>query len=142
MDARRVISGTFGEVWLDDNKVAECYGLEARVAVNREDIPLPRQMGMDSKIVSWQGTGTLRLYKVNTRIAQAMEGVLKGGRDVRFTIISKLADPDSFGSERVALKGVSFDEVVLANWEANTPQKDEIPFIFTDYEFLDEIDPK
>lgn len=141
IDARRIINGTFGEVWLDDAKVGECYGLEARVTLNKENIPLPRQMANDSKVVGWEGTGTLRLYKVNTRIAKATESILKGGADVRFTIISKLSDPDSYGSERVALKGVSFDEVLLANWEVQTPQKDEIPFTFTDYEFLDEIDP-
>ena len=28
--AKRVISGTWGEVWLEGDKVSECYGLRPR----------------------------------------------------------------------------------------------------------------
>ena len=45
-----------------------------------------------------------------------MEGI-KRGVDRRFTVISKLRDPDSYGAERVALYDVSFDDLTLADWQ-------------------------
>lgn len=138
--AKRVISGTWGQVWLSGELVGECYGLQAKVSYNKEDISLCGQMGVDSKVKSYKGTGSLRMHKVSTRMGAAVGGEIRNGKDVRFTVISKLADPDSYGTERVALKNVSFDDLTLADWEADNLGKVECPFTFTDYEYLDQIE--
>ena len=123
--AKRVISGTWGEVWLEGDKVSECYGLQAKVSFNKEDIALCGQMASDKKVTSIECTGSLRMHKVTSRMALA--------------IVSKLKDPDAYGAERVVLSNVSFDDLTLADWEAKSVGKVECPFTFTDYEFLDEI---
>lgn len=138
--AKRVVSGTWGEVWLDDDKVSECYGLQAKASFNKEDIALCGQMASDKKVTSIDCTGSLRLYKVTSRMAQAIGENIRNGRDVRFTIVSKLKDPDAYGAERVVLRNVSFDDLTLADWEAKSVGKVECPFTFTDYEFLDVIE--
>lgn len=138
--AKRVISGTWGEVWLDGDKVGECYGLQAKVSFDKEDIPLCGQMATDKKITSVSCTGSLRLYKVYSRMAQTIGEYIRNGKDVRFTIISKLSDPDAYGAERVVLRYVSFDDLTLADWEAKNVGKVEAPFTFTDYEYLDMIE--
>ncbi|KXS42848.1 MAG: hypothetical protein AWU54_1196 [Candidatus Frackibacter sp. T328-2] len=140
IDAKRVINGTYGEVWLNDDKVAEAKGLEATIEINKEDINLPRQLGTDQKMTGWNGTGTLRLNKVFTRIGKALTEQLKRGKDARFVIVSKLKDPDSYGAERVAIKGVSFDSLTLANWETGSITESEESFTFTDFDYIDEID--
>jgi hypothetical protein len=140
IDAKRVINGTYGEVWLNDDKVAEAKGLEAIIEINKEDINLPRQLGTDQKMIGWSGSGTLKLNKVFTRIGKALTEQLKAGKDTRFTIVSKLKDPDSYGAERVAIKGVSFDSLTLANWETGSITESEEPFTFTDFDYIDEID--
>lgn len=137
--AKRVISGTWGQVWLDGEQVGECYGLQAKSTFTKEDVAICGQMAVDSKVTSIKNTGSLRLHKVSSRMAGAIGGAIRNGRDVRFTIISKLADPDSYGAERVALKNVSFDNLTLADWEAKTMGKVECPFTFTDFEYLDMI---
>ena len=137
--AKRVISGTWGEVWLDSDKVSECYGLQAKVGFNKEDIALCGQMASDKKVTGIDCTGSLRMHKVNSRMAQVIGQYIRNGRDIRFTVISKLNDPDAYGAERVVLKNVSFNDLTLADWEATSPGKDESPFTFTDYEFLDMI---
>ena len=71
--AKRVISGTWGEVWLEGDKVSECYGLQAKVSFNKEDIALCGQMGSDKKVTSIECTGALRMNKVTSRMALAME---------------------------------------------------------------------
>lgn len=138
--AKRVVSGTWGEVWLDDDKVSECYGLQAKASFNKEDIALCGQMASDKKVTSINCTGSLRLHKVTSRMAQAIGEHIRNGRDVRFTIVSKLKDPDAYGAERVVLRNVSFDDLTLADWEAKSVGKVECPFTFTDYEFLDVIE--
>ena len=137
--AKRVISGTWGEAWLDGDKVSECYGLQAKVSFNKEDIALCGQMASDKKVTSIECTGSLRMHKVTSRMALAIGENIRNGKDVRFTIVSKLKDPDAYGAERVVLSNVSFDDLTLADWEAKSVGKVECPFTFTDYEFLDEI---
>ena len=137
--AKRVISGTWGEVWLDSDKVSECHGLQAKVGFNKEDIALCGQMASDKKVTGIDCTGSLRMHKVNSRMAQVIGQYIRNGRDIRFTVISKLNDPDAYGAERVVLKNVSFNDLTLADWEAKSPGKVESPFTFTDYEFLDMI---
>lgn len=123
--AKRVISGTWGEVWLDGDKVSECYGLQAKVSFNKEDIALCGQMASDKKVTSIECTGSLRMHKVTSRMALAIGENIRNGKDVRFTIVSKLKDPDAYGAERVVLSNVSFDDLTLADWEAKSVGKVE-----------------
>lgn len=139
MDGKRVISGTWGEVWLDSEKIIECYGLQAKLNFKKEDVQLCGQMGSDKKVTGFDGTGSLRMHKVNSRMAKKVLKDIIQGKDVRFTIITKLADPDSYGTERAVLKGVSFDDLTIADWEAKQPGKIEAPFTFSKVEYLDMI---
>ena len=129
-NAKRVISGTWGEVWLNGEYVAECYGLQAKISYTKEDVPMCRQMLVDSKTTSAKGTGSLSLHKVNSRMVTAIGEHIVNGRDIRFTIVSKLADPDAYGVERVSLSNVSFDDLTVADWEAAKKGMVQCPFTF------------
>lgn len=138
--AKRVMSGTWGELWLDGELIGSCYGFQAKVALDKEEVPQCGVMWTDSKVKGMKGAGSVRLYKVDSLMARKIGGDIRKGKDPRFTIISKLADPDAYGAERVAIKGVSFDDLTLADWEAKNFGKVECPFTFTDYEYLDEVE--
>lgn len=138
-EGKRVINGTWGEVWLDSELVAECYGLQLKVSTKKEDIFLCGQMMKDKKVTATEGTGSLRLYKSSSIMAKKLATAISSGRDLRFTIISKLADPDAYGAERVSVSGVSFDDLTLADWERGKNGTVEAPFTFTKFEYLDMI---
>lgn len=140
--AKRIMSGTWAELWLDGELVGECYGFEAKIASNKEKINLCQVMWTDHKVMSVEGTGTLRLYKVNSRMALLLAEKMANGEDPRFTIVEKQNDPDAYGSERVAIQNVSFDDVTLANWEANQIGKVECPFTFGGFKLLDTVQPR
>lgn len=140
--AKRVMSGTWGEVWLDNDYVGECYGLQAKVSFNKEDVPMCGQMATDKKVKSISCTGSMRMHKVSSRMANAIGSAISGGKDPRFTVISKLNDPDAYGAERVVLKNVSFDDLTLADWEVAVNGKVEAPFSFTGYEFIDSVEAR
>ena len=138
--AKRVISGTWGEVWLDNEYVAEVYKFQAKISYNKTEIARCGQMGNDQKVTDYKGTGSIGMRKINSRMGNLIGKRIRDGRDVRFTILSKLADPDANGTERIRIRNVSFDDLTLADWEADTPGNIESPFTFTDYEYLDSID--
>ncbi len=140
--AARVISGTHGQAWMDDDLCGETLGLQAKVAVNKEDVAMCGQFMVDSKAMSAKGTGTIRFHKVNSRMAIKMSDNLKNGRDTRVKLISKLDDPDAYGAERVVIYDASFDDLTLADWEAAAKGQIECPFTFTRWDYLDLIQPR
>lgn len=138
--AKRVMSGTWGEVWLDNEYVAEAYSFSAKISYSKQAVARCGQMGSDQKVTGYSGTGSIGMHKINSRMGIIMGEKIRNGEDVRFTIIAKLADPDAYGQERIRLQNVSFDDLTLMNWEADTPGKLETPFTFTDYDYLDKVD--
>lgn len=138
--AKRVLSGTWGELWIDAEKVAECTACQIKVNKNKETINLCGQFMADTKATSGNGTGSLTLYHVDSGLAQKLAD-LQSGIDRRFTVISKLKDPDSWGAERVAVYNVSFDDLTLADWQAATVGRVTAPFTYSHYELLDQITP-
>lgn len=138
-NAKRVINGSWGQVWLDSDYVSECYGCKLAVKTTKEKIHLAGQMAEDNKITGLELTGTLKLYKCSSRMGRLIADKLKNGQDVRFTIISKLDDPDAYGAERISVTGVSFDDLTLADWETGKIGQTECPFTYTDYKYLDTI---
>ena len=99
------------------------------------------QMVNDKKTVSLDGTGSLTLNKVYSRFHDSIDSILQG-RDSRVSIISNLADPDSYGAERIALYNVSFDDETLADWAGGKLGTTTHPFTFTRHKFLDIIQPE
>lgn len=82
-------------------------------------------------------TGTVRIYNATSRLIKLEGAALKQGRDLRHTIISNLDDPDNPNNQRIAVKGVSFDDLTLADWQAAQLGQIEAPFTAEDFEVLD-----
>lgn len=135
--AKRIMSGTWGEVWLDGDYVGECYKCQAKWSVNKDEVSLAGQMAVDTKAKSIKGTGSIGLHKVSSRMATKIGEAIQSGKDLRFTLISKLDDPDANGAERIAYYNVSFDDLTLADWEVAVIGKVECPFTFTKSKLLD-----
>ena len=82
-------------------------------------------------------TGTVKLYNATSRMIQSQGNDLKNGKDTRFTIVSKLDDPDATSVQRIQVTGVSFDDLTLADWEAAKIGTIEAPFTADGYEILE-----
>jgi hypothetical protein len=61
------------------------------------------------------------------------------GKSFVTELIMKLDDPESYGAERIRLKGVQFSKIDLIKFEAGSLVETELPFVFTGYDLLDEI---
>lgn len=138
ISGNRTISGTWGEVWVDGEKWAELTGGQAKFAYTKSDVQMCGQMEVDTKVTAVKGTGSITVNHVFTRNITRADQLVRG-IDVRATIIMKLADPDAYGYERVALYNVSFDDETIMDFQSGSYGKKTYPFTFTRREWLDKI---
>ena len=136
-DARRVVNGTWGTLYLEGEEVFEITSFGAKVEHNKEDIQMARNMMIDTKITSMKGTGSMTIKKMTSRMLRVIGDNVRNGIDNRFTLISEIDDPDTIGAERVIITGVSFDDMTLAEWSVGEVGSNEYPFTFTDFELED-----
>lgn len=135
----KAINGTFGSVWIDDYFLAEVTGLEAKVSLEKTEVNQVGTLAKGYKITGIDGKGTVKLNKVTSYFINLLSKNIQEGKTTTCTIISKLDDPDSDGVERIKLKGCTFDELTLANWEAKKLGEESVAFSFTGWEILDTI---
>lgn len=140
MQAKRVISGTWGSVWFNGEKLPSIIRCQAKISKQKEKVNIAGRMMVGHKTVSAEGTGSLSLHHVDSAMLREAARTIRTGMSETNTIVSALSDPDAFGAERVALYGVDFDDAVLADWEIGVLGKRECPFTFEDWESLDLIE--
>ena len=139
LKAKRVINGTWGEVWLEGQLIAEAYKFQAKDSFTRENVPMCGSLRDGKKLTKLEGTGSIGMHKVRSRMIRLLHDQVSAGKDPEFTLLAKLDDPDAYGAERVSFTGVQFDDLTLMDWEAGVLGKIETPFSFQNYELLDLI---
>lgn len=140
ISSKRVMSGTWGQLWVSGDLWAEASAFQAKYTYTKEEQQMAGQMAVDTKLTSVKGTGSVTLKKVYSRTAGHGDRVLQGV-DERMTLIGKLDDPDAFGAERVALYDVSLDEETLMDWRVGSTTEITVPFTFVGREWLEEVQP-
>ncbi|MCM3599393.1 phage tail tube protein [Robertmurraya korlensis] len=129
----QAISGTYGEAWINGEKFAEVFGLQAKINILKEDVPMCGvPSGRGKKMMGWEGTGSVRFTKINSKLLKRQLDMLKQGKELMVTIVSKVKDPAALGAERVSIPNCTFDDITLADWENNTILREEKPFTFSD----------
>lgn len=137
--SNRQINGTFGAVWVNGEKWMDVESFEARVTANFEDVNMAEDLATHKKMTGWAGEGTLTVKKVYSRGATLLGEAVKNGVVPDINIVGKLADPDAYGAERVAINEVTFNEFTLMQFEQKTVLTEELPFNFADYDLVDVI---
>lgn len=130
MNASRVLSGSFAELWIDGSRIAEASAVRLTVKMRRTDVQIGTDV--DSKITGWEGTGEIVLRQVFSRFYDIVEAAGKG-HDARVTITTALKDPDSFGGEeeRYSVSNVALTELPLVNYETGKINTQTIRFRFS-----------
>ncbi|EOS27620.1 hypothetical protein C806_00067 [Lachnospiraceae bacterium 3-1] len=138
-EPQRVINGTFGEMWIDGEYMAEVTGLNAKVTLEKTDVSQTGTLVKGYKVTGIDCKGTIKMNKVTSYFISKLSENLKKGKTTTATIISNLNDPDSNGNERIQLDGCIFDELTLIDWETKKMGEESIAFTFTSWTVLDEI---
>ena len=129
LSANRVLYGSFAEIWVDGNSIAEASAIQLTVRLIRSDVQIG--MDVDSKITGWRGEGQLRLRQVFSRFFDVVEQA-GAGHDLRVTITTALKDPDSMNGEeeRYSVDNVALDSLPLVNYATGKVNEQVIPFRF------------
>lgn len=138
--AKNVINGTYGSIWVDSEKINECFGLKATIEFKREDVKMCGNAWGGKKLIGYAGKGSIKMNKVTTRFQKKIFDIINSGKDAVFEIQSMLADPDALGRETVVLHNVIFDEMTLQDWEVEKAETYEIPFTFSGADYQDVIE--
>lgn len=139
--ANKIINGTHGSVWVNNEKWLDIDAFEAKVTINYEDVNMAEELGTDKKMIGYAGEGSLTTKKVYSRGANLLADAVRTGILPDINIVGKLADPDAYGSERCSLQRVTFNEFMLMKFEQKTIGSEELPFNFARYEPIDLITP-
>ena len=126
----KTLSGTWGELWVDGERVAEFSKVSLKVTANREDVQI--DLDVDSKMTGLKGELSVTVKKVYTRYNAVFEN-WKKGIDQRSQIITKLADPDAVGGqiERYSCDNIWFNELPLISMEMGGIIEQEVSGGFT-----------
>lgn len=141
LDPTRVISGNYAYVYDENGKwLTNVMNIEAVIDVGKEDIQRAGTRWIGKKTTTLEGTGTIGGYKVTSEFIKMVSRAAEDNAPPFVTeFVVKLDDPESFGTERIRLKGVQFDNVPLINAEVGSLVEEEYNFTFDGFEFLDEI---
>lgn len=138
--SNKQINGTYGAVWVNNEKWMDVDAFEAKVTVGFEDVNMAEDPGTHKKMTGWAGEGSMTVKKIYSRGANILAKAVKSGIMPEINIVGKLADPDAFGSERVDIKEVTFNEFMLMKFEQKTLMTEELPFNFGDFDPIDLIE--
>ena len=109
---------------------------EKPVSLDKTDVNMTRRLAKAQKVTGFSCSGSLTMNKVSSFFIKKLNEDMKQGKQTACKIISKLDDPDAISSERIVIKDVVFDELILANWSAKTSGEEQINFTFSDWDFL------
>ncbi len=124
---RNVVSGSWGELWWDGDKLAILNKYEIKATPERVDIP-GEGLDIDSKIVAVKVEGSFSVKKLYSKNAKRFVEAWKQGLDPRSELIGKIDDPDALGAERVSVRNVWLNEIAIMNFEKKKEVDEEYKF--------------
>lgn len=139
MIAQKTINGTYGEIWFNGLKLANCKSFQVKATGEYQEMDIAGKAGKAQKFLGYSLAGTMTLTKIDSTIASMVLPFWKKGENPTFTIVGKLADPSAYGAERISLSGVTVDEVTLLDFEQKNVKDEEVPFKAEEYDLLDLI---
>lgn len=139
-ESNRVMNGTFGEVWFDDNYLAEVEEAKAEVDITYSDVSRVRNLFAGKKMTKLEGKIAIKLHHVRSNIADKVTAAVKAGKTPSYKIIIKLDDPDAFGAERAAFYSCKPSKITLFDWKNAALTEESYDFTFEDYDLLDTVE--
>ena len=88
--AAQVISGTFGQMWLNGDLMAETIALQAKVTLKKATIVMCGTLVDGQKVTGMELKGTLKMHKVSSYMITALSDSIRHGKTPEFTIVSNV----------------------------------------------------
>lgn len=127
--ANQTINGTFGTIYLDGVELSQFNECEVTLTRNYENILIPGTRRIGHKLISTEGRGTMRGYRVTMELAQALN-IPENDPDPEFTLEFQLADPDNGLVQIVTISGVKFSKNDIMRFRAGEIVTEDWEFVF------------
>ena len=137
MQAQQVMNGTWGEVWIDGDYMAEITEFKADVSIEKAEVHICRKLSKQYKVTGYTCKGSLKMNKVTSYMVEKMSDNMKAGKQTIMTIVAKLSDPDAVGDQRVVIKDATFDSLTLIDFTMKKNGEESYNFTFSDWDILD-----
>lgn len=137
--ANKIIRGTFGRVWVNGRLMANVKEFEAKVTANYETVQVNGEFSDQYRYIGNSIAGTMLLHKTDSYMTELLAEAFQSGQMPEITIDGRIADPDSNGSERIALYNVVFDELTILKFTNGGIGEESVPFKAGAYKVLDKI---
>jgi len=130
VNAKNVMNGTYGMIRIDGIEYANIMSFESKITNTREDLQFSGNLGIDSKLLSSAGSGTMTFRKVNSRVIARQIPQLISGKDFKTVLILTVDDPDGLGKETISITDVWFNDFDLFKFEMGTTMEETVSFGF------------
>lgn len=135
----KIIRGTFGRLWINGKHLANVKEFEAKATANYETVQVNGEFADQYRYTGYSIAGTILLHKIDSYFALLLADAFESGTMPTVVLDGRLSDPDSNGSERVALYNVVFDELTILKFTNGSIGEESIPFKAGSFKYLDKI---
>ena len=130
------LNGTDGRLWINDTPCLTIQSFVLHQTNVWEDINKSGQLTKSRRLVGVELSGTISKYKVDNTMVGLMEDY-KNGDMPEIKLIGLVQNEKTGMMQRTVIKGVTFGEMDLINFEQKDLEKEEIPFEAEDYYYQD-----
>lgn len=133
-NSNQVFNGTWGEVWLDGEFLAEATACKAEINYKKTAVSQIQKMADGQKIIGLEPKGEIKLHHINDRVMKKEQEMVKEGKTPTHTIIAGIHDPDAAGGEKATFFNCVWDKAILTDWEAGKMGERSYAFTFDDWD--------
>lgn len=130
-------NGSNGDIWVNDEAWDKVSSFEAKMLLEWEDIP--NGLGTDRALLGHSYEGTFSYRKSDKNYNQAIDLLFveyAAGRVPDVSIVGKAYNKATGKTQRIKITGITFDEIMLQQWEQKTVSTIEMPFKASRVEIL------
>jgi len=135
-NTNETFNGTDGKLWINDTPVASIQSFVLHQTNVWEDINKAGKLTKSRRLVGIELTGTISKLKIDNSMAGIMQEY-KNDDTPEIKLICKMENKKTGIMQRAVVKGVTFGEMDIFNFEQKVVSKEEIPFEAEDYYYQD-----
>lgn len=122
-------NGSNGKIWVNDSEWDKVKSFELKMAIEFEDIP--DGLSTERVLMGYAFEGSFSYRKSDNNYNKALDLLFEdysNGTVPDVSIVGKAFNRTSGKTERIKITGITFDEIVLQQWEEKTLIEVEMPF--------------
>ena len=135
-NTNETLNGTDGKLWINDTLCSSIKSFTLKQKNVFESIDKAGQLTTSRRLVGIELTGTISKFKIDNSIAGIMKEYADGNAP-EIKLIGLLENKTTGLMQRAIIKGVTFDELDIINFEQKKVIVEDIPYEAESYSYQD-----